>query len=114
MSEFPPCPSCQEDMTYSDGQMLNCPMCGHAWTEEEQAAAEEAAIIRDANGNPLADGDGGTMVQDVKLSGSNRITRGSKVTKISLLDTPYNGHNIEATVEGHGRLYLKSELIKKA
>lgn len=114
MSDFPACPKCQEDMTYSDGQLLNCPMCGHSWTEAEQAAAEEAAIIRDVNGNELSDGDSGTIIQDVKLSGSNRITRGSKVSKITLLNTPYNGHDIEANVEGHGRLYLKSELVKKA
>ena len=32
-------------------------MCGNEWTAADAQAAAEAGIIRDANGNELADGD---------------------------------------------------------
>ncbi|WP_413466233.1 hypothetical protein [Hydrogenophaga taeniospiralis] len=26
---FPPCPTCQTTLTYTDGELLICPECGH-------------------------------------------------------------------------------------
>ncbi len=113
MAKLPNCPQCDSEYTYQDGNLLTCPMCHHSWTVEEQEAAEEAAIIRDANGNELADGDSGSIIDDVRVSNTERLRRGDRVTNIRLLDQPRDGHDIEGTVEGFGRMYLKSQIIRK-
>ena len=41
------------------------------------------------------------------------IKQGTRVTNIRLLDHPVDGHDIECTIDGFGRMYLKSELVKK-
>lgn len=113
MEQLPDCPQCGSDLTYTDGTLFICPMCAHEWTQAEMDAAKEAAIIRDANGNELFDGDSVTVIQDIKLSGSDRIKQGTKATKLSILDVPYNDHDIEVSIDGMGRMYLKSWLVKK-
>ncbi len=113
MSKLPDCTNCGSDLTYTDGSLYICPMCGHEWTEAEHEAALEAAIVRDANGNELADGDRVTVIQDIKLSGKSRIKQGTKATKLTILDQPVNDHDIEVTIDGMGRIYLKSFLVKK-
>lgn len=113
MSKLPNCPKCESDLTYSDGNLYICPMCAHEWTEEEHEAALEAEIVRDANGNELFNGDNVTVIQDIKMSGSSRIKQGTKAKKLSILDQPYNDHDIECTIDGMGRVYLKSFLVKK-
>ncbi|GAA0371362.1 zinc ribbon domain-containing protein YjdM [Alkalibacterium iburiense] len=113
MSALPNCPQCDSDLTYTDGNLLVCPMCAHEWTEEEQEAIDEAAIVRDVNGNELFDGDTVTVIQDIKLSGSSRIKQGAKGKNLSILSEPYNDHDIECTLDGMGRVYLKSHLVKK-
>lgn len=55
MANLPNCPKCGDEYTYEDGHMFICPMCGHEWTASDAAAAAEVSIIRDANGNELAD-----------------------------------------------------------
>lgn len=114
MSEFPPCPKCHEDMTYTDGNLLICPMCGHEWTQAEMDAAAEAAKVRDMNGNELVDGDNVIVANDIRVSGSERIKQGTKINNIRILDEPVNDHNMECSVPGFGRMYLKSELVKKS
>ena len=57
MANLPNCPKCGDEYTYEDGHMFICPMCGNEWTAADAQAAAEAGIIRDANGNELADGD---------------------------------------------------------
>lgn len=113
MSQLPNCPECQSDLTYTDGNLLICPMCAHEWTEEEQVAMEEAAIVKDVNGNELVDGDSVTVIQDIKLSGTSKIKQGEKAKNLSILAEPYNDHDIECTINGMGRVYLKSHLVKK-
>lgn len=113
MEQLPNCPNCGSDLTYTDGISYICPMCAHEWTQADMDAAEEAAIVRDVNGNELFDGDSVTVVQDIKLSGSSRIKQGTKATKLRVLEEPYNDHDIEVSIEGMGRMYLKSSLVKK-
>ena len=59
MQNLPACPVCTLANTYIDGDNYICPDCAHEWPQH--AAADEAedadGVIRDANGNPLADGD---------------------------------------------------------
>ena len=113
MEQLTNCPSCESDLTYTDGSLYICPMCGHEWTQAEMDAAEEAAIVRDSNGNELVNGDSVTVIQDIKLSGASRIKQGTRATKLSILDDPVNDHDIEVSIEGMGRMYLKSHLVKK-
>lgn len=54
---LPNCPKCQSEYTYQDGDLLICPECSHEWKEGEALVTEEQEVIKDANGNVLADGD---------------------------------------------------------
>lgn len=114
---LPPCPECSEAYTYEQGALLVCPMCGHEWsTEADDAAPASDGVVRDAVGNVLADGDTVTIVKDLKVSGAGggALKVGTKVKGIRLLAEPVNGHDIDATVPGFGRMQLKSSVVKKA
>lgn len=113
MEQLPNCPNCDSDLTYTDGTAFICPLCAHEWTEADQEAAIEAAIVRDSNGTALEDGDTVSVIQDIKLSGASRLKQGTRATKLRILDEPYNDHDIEVSIDGMGRMYLKSELVKK-
>ncbi|MDV3504970.1 zinc ribbon domain-containing protein YjdM [Marinobacter sp. M-5] len=112
MSQLPPCPQCQSEYAYTDGEQLVCPECGHEWTEAEAAAAEASNTIRDANGNELQDGDTVTVIKDLKVKGSSLVVKvGTKVKNIRLVD---GDHDIDCKIEGIGAMKLKSEFVKKA
>lgn len=114
MEEMPQCPQCQGVYVYSDGSnLLICPDCGFEFTAEEQAAAEEAKIVRDVNGNPIAEGDTLTVTQDIKVDGSKTVKQGSKAKNIRILDVPVNDHELECTIDGIGRIYIKTMYVKK-
>lgn len=93
--------------------MLICPECGHEWSEQESAdSGEENRVVKDANGNTLADGDTVTIVKDLKVKGSSSMLKiGTKVKNIRLVD---GDHNIDCKIEGFGAMKLKSEFVKKA
>ncbi|MDM1278103.1 zinc ribbon domain-containing protein YjdM [Acinetobacter indicus] len=112
---LPNCPKCQSEYTYQDGDLLICPECAHEWKEGEQAEAEVGAIIKDANGNVLADGDTVTVIKDLKIKGSSSVVKvGTKVKNIRLLPEASDGHDIDCKVDGIGAIKLKSEYVKKA
>lgn len=112
---LPNCPKCQSEYTYQDGDLLICPECAHEWKEGEQAEAEAGAIIKDANGNVLADGDTVTVIKDLKIKGSSSVVKvGTKVKNIRLLPEASDGHDIDCKVGGIGAIKLKSEYVKKA
>lgn len=112
---LPACPACTEDYTYEMGDLYACPMCGHEWSPtEETDEAPAAAVIKDSVGNPLADGDSVTIVKGLKVKGGADIKVGTKVRGIRLLESPVDGHDIEAKVPGAGQMYLKSSVVKKA
>lgn len=115
---LPPCPACAEEYAYEDGALLVCPLCGHEWSpaEDAETAAAEAgvAVVQDAVGNPLADGDDVTIAKDLKVKGGAGIKAGTKVRGIRLLESPVDGHDIAAKVPGAGQMYLKSSVVKKA
>ena len=112
---LPSCPECDSEHAYEMGALLVCPMCGHEWSVSEPSDAPDVAV-RDAVGNELADGDTVTIVKDLKVSGAGggSIKVGTKVKGIRLLAEPVNGHDIDATVPGFGRMQLKSSVVKKA
>ncbi len=109
------CPKCKSPYGYTDGQLWICPECSHEWTlEEVQAEAESAtAQFLDAHGVQLKNGDSVTIIKDLK-AGKDTIKSGTKVKNIRLLDEPVNGHDISCKIEGHGSMYLKCSVVKKA
>ncbi|GGD28377.1 zinc ribbon domain-containing protein YjdM [Nocardioides daphniae] len=113
---LPPCPQCSSEYTYEMGELLVCPECAHEWSPSEQAeaeAAEAAAVIRDAVGNELHDGDTVTIAKDLKIKGaSGTIKVGTRVKGIRLVQG-VGDHDIEGKVDGFGPLQLKSSVVKK-
>ena len=109
------CPQCNSEHVYQDGSLWVCPECAHEWNL--QAATEEpslAAGVKDANGNPLADGDTVTVIKDLKVKGSSLVVKGgTKVKNIRLVDGA-DGHDISCKIDGIGAMNLKSEFVKKA
>ncbi len=117
MAALPPCPKCSSTYTYEDGGLLVCPECAHEWSaaaEAVEAANDGAAIVRDANGTALADGDTVTVIKDLKVKGSSSVVKvGTKVRGIRLVDGS-GGHNIDCRIDGIGSMQLKSEFVRKA
>ena len=113
MSDLPNCPACGSTYTYEDGLMFVCPECAHEWPKEAVAdAAEEGSGIRDANGNPLQDGDTVTVIKDLKVKGSSLVVKvGTRVKNIRLVG---GDHDIDCKIDGIGPMKLKSEFVKKA
>jgi protein PhnA len=114
MSEFPPCPKCKCEYTYSTGSLMVCPECFYEWNpEEKEAEVKEIPVkIVDANGNELKDGDTVIVIKDLPVKGSSKpVKAGTKVKNIRLTD---GDHNIDCKIEGFGAMGLKSEFVKKA
>ena len=111
MNALPNCPQCQSSYTYEDGALYICPECSHEWPKDTGATTDDAKIIRDANGNPLADGDTVTVIKDLKVKGSSLVVKvGTKVKNIRLVD---GDHDIDCKIDGIGAMKLKSEFVKK-
>ncbi len=111
MTALPPCPSCASALTYEDGPLLICPECAHEWSPASETA-DATAVIRDANGNVLADGDTITVIKDLKIKGTSQVLKvGTKVRNIRLVG---GDHNIDCRIEGFGPMKLKSEFVRKA
>ena len=72
---------------------------------------QEKAVVRDANGNELNDGDTITVIKDLKVKGSSSVVKmGTKVKNIKLVE---GDHDIDCKIEGFGPMQLKSEFVKK-
>lgn len=113
MSNLPHCPKCHSEYTYEDGDSLICPECAHEWPKNAATAIEsDALVVRDANGNLLADGDFVTVIKDLKIKGSSSVIKvGTKVKIIRLVE---GDHDIDCRIDGIGAMMLKSEFVKKA
>ncbi len=71
-------------------------------------------MIRDSNGNTLADGDSVTVIKDLKVKGaSSSLKVGTKVRSIRLVYGSADGHNISCKIDGFGAMNLKSEFVRK-
>ena len=99
---LPPCPECSSEYTYEMGALLVCPECAHEWSASAEtdtdAETPAEAVIKDAVGNVLADGD------TVKV--------GTKVRGIRLVNG-VGDHDIYCKVDGVGPMQLKSSVVKK-
>ena len=113
MSDLPNCPKCESEYTYEDGTLYVCPECGHEWLEDTVAESDvDEKVIKDANGNPLQDGDTVTVIKGLKVKGSSLVVKvGTKVKNIRLVD---GDHDIDCKIDGIGAMKLKSIFVKKA
>jgi protein PhnA len=112
MSTLPPCPKCNSEYTYEDGELIICSECAHEWNPKAETTQEEQRVWKDANGNILQDGDSVTLIKDLKIKGSSSVVKvGTKVKSIRLID---GDHDIDCKIEGFGPMQLKSEFVKKA
>ena len=112
MSETtPPCPQCKSTYAYPMDALLVCPECAHEWNPLD-VEEELALVIKDANGNPLKDGDTVVVLKNLPVKGASfPIKAGTKVKNIRLTD---GDHNIDCKIDGFGAMALKSEFVKKA
>jgi alkylphosphonate utilization operon protein PhnA len=114
MTSLPPCPKCGSAYSYDDGFQLVCPECAHEWPRDaapDLSVADAATVIRDSNGNALADGDTITVIQDLKIKGTSLVVKvGTKVKNIRLVD---GDHDIDCKIDGIGAMKLKSEFVRK-
>ncbi len=112
MSTLPRCPQCNSEFTYEDGDMFVCPECAHEWPQTAAESGDDRRVVRDSNGNVLADGDSVTVIKDLKVKGSSAVVKvGTKVKNIRLVD---GDHDIDCKIDGIGAMQLKSEFVKKA
>ncbi|BBB58439.1 hypothetical protein UNDKW_0166 [Undibacterium sp. KW1] len=79
-----------------------------------QAAAvaddSDDRIVRDANGNVLADGDAVVLIKDLKVKGSSTTLKmGSKVKSIRLVS---GDHEVDCKMDA-GNFMLKACYLKK-
>lgn len=115
MSQPPACPQCTLEHTYPDGSHYVCPDCGFEWPMQAPDEAGEAADgpVRDAHGNPLANGDSVILIKDLKVKGSSIVLK--KGTKIKGIRLPEGSgdHEVDCKTE-QGAFMLKAEFMKKA
>ncbi|MFJ7951501.1 zinc ribbon domain-containing protein YjdM [Lysinibacillus sp. NPDC096418] len=111
MGAYPNCPKCNSEYTYEDGINFVCPECAYEWSANATEEESDALIVKDANGNLLADGDSVTVIKDLKVKGSSSTLKiGTKVKSIRLVE---GDHNIDCKIDGFGAMKLKSEFVKK-
>jgi protein PhnA len=112
MSTIPACPQCAMDNTYPDGENYVCPDCAHEWPVNAPASADDAGerVVKDANGNPLADGDAVVLIKDLKVKGSSiTLKMGTKVKSIRLVG---GDHEVDCKMDA-GNFMLKAAYLKK-
>ena len=114
MTELPPCPRCQLENTYPDGELLICPDCSHEWSPTAASAPVESSdvlMVKDAHGNLLADGDSVVLIKDLKLKGSSTVIKGG--TKIRGIRLVSGDHEVDCKVDGMS-IMLKAMYLRKA
>lgn len=110
MTTMPNCPECGSTYTYEDRGLFICPECGHEWSASEETPTD-SLVVKDSNGNLLADGDSVTVIKDLKVKGATGpLKQGTKVKNIRLVA---GDHNIDCKIDGFGPMKLKSEFVKK-
>ena len=108
MDQMPACPKCKGEYVYHDSVNFVCPDCGNEWNGNEAVEADDdQLIVKDSNGNLLADGDDVLLIKDLKLKGSSEVLK--KGTKFKNIRLVHGDHNVDC-----GKIMLKSEFLKKA
>lgn len=113
MSTIPPCPQCSLENTYPDGDNFVCADCGYEWPQAAQASSETAQVVRDSNGNLLADGDTVVVIKDLKVKGSSiPLKQGTVIKNIRLVED--DAEHIEGHSDKIKGLVLKTCFLRKA
>lgn len=112
MSASSACPQCTLENTYLDADYYVCPDCAYEWpVTTEQDDEEGGAVVKDSNGNPLADGDSVILIKDLKVKGSSiSLKKGAKVKSIRLVS---GDHEVDCKIVGVSYM-LKACFLKKA
>lgn len=112
MSAIPACPVCAMENTYPDADNFVCPDCAHEWPQAAAPAATEddVLIVKDANGNLLADGDAVVVIKDLKVKGGGTLKVGTRIKNIRLVS---GDHEVDCKTD-MGSLMLKACYLKKA
>jgi len=106
------CPECAGENGYADGALLVCPDCGHEWAPGAAAVAA-GVVVRDCNGNPLADGDTVVVIKDLKVKGSSAgLKQGTLIRDIRLVED--DPSHVEGNVEKIRGLVVKTMFVRKA
>lgn len=97
--------------TYPDGENYVCADCGHEWPMVAAASPDEtSAVVKDANGNVLMDGDSVVLIKDLKVKGSSiSLKLGTKVKSIRLVG---GDHEVDCKMDA-GSFMLKACFLKK-
>lgn len=98
--------------TYPDGDNYICADCAHEWPMQavNAAADNEERIVKDSNGNVLADGDAVVIIKDLKVKGSSTTLKmGTKVKSIRLVG---GDHEVDCKMDA-GNFMLKACYLKK-
>jgi protein PhnA len=99
--------------TYPDGSNYVCADCGHEWPMVETAKTDDSsdAVVKDANGNVLSDGDSVVLIKDLKVKGSSiTLKMGTKVKSIRLVG---GDHEVDCKMDA-GSFMLKACYLRKA
>ncbi|NKE44777.1 alkylphosphonate utilization protein [Roseomonas frigidaquae] len=84
------------------------------WRPASEIAAATTpgpAVIRDAAGNALADGDSVTLIKDLKVKGANQtLKQGTVIRSIRLTDNP---EEIDCRHDSIKGLVLRTEFVRK-
>lgn len=99
---------CEMSEVVEHDERWECVTCGHEW--EKAPEPEKARVVKDANGNVLADGDVVVLIKDLPLKGSSQVLKGgSKSKPIRLVE---GDHEISCKIDGVS-IGLKACFVKK-
>jgi protein PhnA len=109
----PACPQCTLENTYADGSNFVCADCGFEWPMTAEAAQEGGTVVRDSNGNMLANGDTVVVIKDLKVKGSSiPLKQGTVIRNIRLVED--DAEHIEGNSDKIKGLVLKTIFLRKA
>jgi protein PhnA len=111
MTHTPSCPQCTLENTYPDGANFVCADCGFEWPVAAAEAEEDGeAVVKDANGTVLANGDAVVLIKDLKVKGSSITLKvGTKVKSIRLVG---GDHEVDCKMDA-GNFMLKACYLRK-
>jgi protein PhnA len=113
MSTAPACPQCTLQNTYVDGVHYVCADCGYEWAMSGDSAGDAATVVRDSNGNVLAEGDTVVVIKDLKVKGSSiPLKQGTVIKNIRLVED--DAEHIEGNSDKIKGLVLKTCFLRKA
>jgi protein PhnA len=98
--------------TYADADRIICADCGHEWSATHTASTDddETSVVKDSNGNALANGDSVVLIKDLKVKGSSITLKvGTKVKSIRLVG---GDHEVDCKMDA-GSFMLKACYLKK-